>query len=127
MPLTITEFASSARHRLLGVGRVLQAHGRNHYIEEWGRRGVILHPVTEKSRHIVDCPFCGYALADFSVTPDWIVQTCSAFLLPDMISNPAFAKYFSRLSKSKDESVSLSGQGSGISRPVVVPAAPGSD
>jgi hypothetical protein len=126
MPKPISEFASSARHRLLGVGRVLQGHKRDHYIEEWGRRGVILHPVTEKSRHIVDCPFCGYALADFSVTPNWIVQTCSAFLLPEMLSNPNFAKYFNRLSKPKEAVVSGSGKVGELSRSVV-PAAPGSD
>jgi hypothetical protein len=124
---TLQGLATSGRHRLIGLDRVARGHKRDHYIEELRRRGVVLHPVTERSRHYVDCPFCGYALASFEITPDWIVETCSAFLLPEMIRNPQFAKYVSRLSKPENRPALQSGQVGDHSRPIAVPAAPGSD
>ena len=124
---TIKGFATFARHKLIGLERVTFGRKPDHYIEDMRRRGVVLHPVTERSRHYVDCPFCGYAMASYTVNPDWIVEACSAFLLPQMIGNPSFASYVSRLSKAKDLAVSQAGQVGELSRPVAVPAAPGSD
>jgi len=124
---TFKGMATSARHNLIGLERVIQGHKRDHYIEEMRRRGVVLHPVTERSRHYVDCPFCGYALASFEPTPGWIVETCSAFYLPQMIRNPKFANYMSSLSKPTGHSAVSPGQSDDRSRSVAVPAGPGSD
>jgi len=124
---TINGLATSARHSLIGLGRVIQGRRRDHFIEQIRSRGVVLHPVTERSRHYVDCPFCGYALASFEPIPGWIVETCSAFYLPEMIRNPKFANYMSRLSNIKYQSAASLERENDLAHPMAVPAAPGSD
>jgi len=110
---------------MIGVAHVLKGHKPDHFIEQFRLRGVVLHPVTERSRHMTVCPFCGYLLAGFYATPDFLVETCSAFLLEDMVSNPKFAKYVGTLTNSKNKHVSS--LSSSASEAMVVPAGQGND
>jgi hypothetical protein len=120
MPFTVRELITSAHHRLIGIGRVLKSRSRDHHIEAMKRRGVTLYPVTEASRHFVNCPHCGYVMASMPVTDDWIVETCSAFLLSDMVNNPNFAKFIGRFAQEKDASATQTSEDR--SRSFVAPA-----
>jgi hypothetical protein len=122
MPFTVRELITSAHHRLIGIGRILKSQSRDHHIEAMKQRGVTLYPVTEASRHVVNCPLCGYAMASMPVADDWIVETCSAFLLADMVKNPNFAKFIGRFRQEKDASVTQASEDR--SRSFVAPAKP---
>jgi len=100
MPISVRELVTSVRHRLIGVGRIVKSESREHFIKQLLEQGVVLHPVTESSRHFVNCPLCGYVMAIFEVNESWRVEACSAFLLPSMVKGDAVARYARRLPKS---------------------------
>lgn len=119
MPISVRELITSVRHRLIGVGRIVKSESREHFIKQLIEQGVVLHPVTESSRHFVNCPLCGYVMAAFEVNESWRVETCSAFLLPGMVKDQTMTRYARRLPKA--------GSFSSVSPSLVVGASQSSD
>jgi hypothetical protein len=99
MPFSPNQYKSYLGHRLKGAVRVLKSHSRDRFIDHYKKLNVPLDSVLKLDGSPEYCHLCGYTNARLVLNSDWVLTTCSAFMLPVIVQNPALAQWATHLEK----------------------------
>jgi hypothetical protein len=99
MPFLPFESLDSGWHRTLGLARRILNLPPAYFVKRYNERGLKVSACVRANQEPLLCHLCGFAIVSLSLSDNWIMETCSATGLKQLLGNRRLEDWKAKLAQ----------------------------